>query len=105
MVWLLQHAEALASQPSPAPNEVASLAVGFSRFIEACPGDFLEPLIASPFGRIFKLFIERSCTNALSGNDVEERKQALSQKLRVSGFQGPEGQALLLALMPFSSAR
>ena len=101
MVWLLQHAEALASQPSPAPNEVASLAVGFSRFIEVCPGDFLEPLIASPFGRIFKLFLERSCTNALSGNDVEERKQALSQKLRVSGFQGPEGQALLLALMPF----
>ena len=101
MSWLLQQAEALAGQPSPAPTDAVKLALGFSRFIEACPGDFLEPLLASPFGRIFKLFIERCCSQGLPGNDAEQHKQELSQKLRLSGFQGPEGQGLLLALMPF----
>jgi hypothetical protein len=101
MVWLLQQAEALASQPSPNTNESAPIALGFSIFLEACPGDFLEPLMSSPFGRVFKLFIERCCTQALPGEALEQQKQQLSQKLRVCGFQGPEGQAILLALMPF----
>jgi len=101
MVWFLQQAEALAGQSSPTPNDAAPLALGFSSFMEACPGDFLEPLLGSPFGRIFKLFLERCCTQALPGNEVEKRKEQLSQKLRLSGFQGPEGQGLLLALMPF----
>ena len=101
MSWLLQQAEALAGQPSPDPNNAGLLALGFSRFVEACPGDFLEPLLGSPFGRIFKLFLERCCTQGLPGNEIEQRKQELSQKLRLSGFQGPEGQGLLLALMPF----
>jgi len=101
MSWLLQQAEALAGQPSPDPNNAGLLALGFSRFVEACPGDFLEPLLGSPFGRVFKLFLERCCTQGLPGNEIEQRKQELSQKLRLSGFQGPEGQGLLLALMPF----
>ena len=101
MSWFLQQAEALAGQPSPDPNNAGLLALGFSRFVEACPGDFLEPLLGSPFGRVFKLFLERCCTQGLPGNEIEQRKQELSQKLRLSGFQGPEGQGLLLALMPF----
>ncbi|NBV70249.1 MAG: hypothetical protein EBR69_06115 [Synechococcaceae bacterium WB4_2_0805] len=101
MSWLLQQAEALAGQPSPDPNNAGLLALGFSRFVEACPGDFLEPLLGSPFGRVFKLFLERCCTQGLPGNEIEQRKQELSQKLRLSGFQGPEGHGLLLALMPF----
>jgi len=101
MAWFLQQAEALAGQSSPTPNDAAPLALGFSSFMEACPGDFLEPLLGSPFGRIFKLFLERCCTQALPGHEVEKRKEQLSQKLRLSGFQGPEGQGLLLALMPF----
>lgn len=101
MVWFLQQAEALAGQPSPTPSEAAPIALGFSFFMEACPCDFLEPLLSSPFGRIFKLFLERCCTQALPGQEVDQRKEQLSQKLRLSGFQGPEGQGLLLALMPF----
>lgn len=101
MVWLLQQAEVLAGQPSPTPSDAAPLALGFSMFVEACPGDFLEPLLGSPFGRIFKLFLERCCTQALPGQEVDQRKEQLSQKLRLSGFQGPEGQGLLLAIMPF----
>jgi len=101
MSWLLQHAEALAGQPAPAANDAAPIALSFSCFLEICPGDFLEPLMGSSFGRIYKLFLERCCTRGFAGQEIGQRKEQLSQKLRLSGFQGQEGQGLLLALMPF----
>ena len=101
MSWLLKQAEALAAQPHPDSHQTAELALGFSSFVEACPVDFLEPLLASPFGRVYRLFLERCCTEKLPGSAAEERKNALSQKLRVSGVQAPEGHGFLLALMPF----
>jgi len=101
MVWQLQQAEALASQPNPPAQAVEELAVPLARFLQASPSDFLEPLLASPFGRVYRLFLERCCNQPLNGALAEQCKQELSQQLRLKGFGGGEGHALLLALMPF----
>ena len=101
MAWLLQQAEALAAQPHPDQKSSAELAIRFSQLLEDCPGDFLEALIASPFGRVFRLFLERCSLNPYNDHTADQRKQQLSQKLRHVGFQDPEGHGLLLALMPF----
>jgi hypothetical protein len=103
MVWLLQQVEALCSQPQPDAAESRSLALTCSRFLEHCPGDFLEPLLASPFGRVYRLLLERACSGDLVSGDTAAslHRDQLAQRLRVAGFQGPEGHGLLLALMPF----
>jgi len=103
MVWLLHQVEALCAQPQPDLGQTRQLALACSRFLEQCPGDFLEPLLASPFGRIYRLLLERACDRELVSGDpaTTQQRDQLSQKLRVSGFQGHEGHGLLLALMPF----
>jgi hypothetical protein len=101
MAWLLQQAEALAAQPHPDQKASAELAIRFSDLLEACPGDFLEALIASPFGRVFRLFLERCSLSSYVDQAADQRKQQLSQQLRHTGFQDAEGHGLLLALMPF----
>jgi hypothetical protein len=101
MVWQLQQVEALASQPSPDPRAVEAIAIPLARFLQAAPADFLDALLASPFGRVYRLFLERCCTQPLSGTAADQLKQDLSQQLRVVGFASGEGHALLLALMPF----
>jgi len=101
MGWLLQQVEELAAQPNPDPKACANLAIRFSELLEACPGDFLEALMASPFGRVFRLFIERCSTAPYQDREAEEKKQKLSQQLRQAGFESSESHGLLLALMPF----
>lgn len=101
MTWQLQQAEALAAQPSPDPNATAQTAVAISRFLAAAPADFLEPLLSSPFGRAYRLFLERCCTRSFEHPDVLQLRESLSQQLRQTGFQSNQGHGLLLALMPF----
>ena len=101
MAWQLQSVEALAGQPAANPQQVAAAAQQLSTFIGAAPCDFLEPLMGSPFGRVYKLFLERCCTGPLQGPDAEARRQQLSQDLRQTGCQSPEGWACLLSLMPY----
>jgi len=101
MTWLLQQVEALAGQAVPDPAQSSQQALAFSKFLEHCPADFLEPLLSSPFGRVYRLFLERCCTAELPGVEAATRRDHLSQQLRACGFQTPAGHALLLALMPF----
>ena len=101
MAWQLQQAEALAAQPQPDREAVAAVALALAEFLRAAPADFLEPLLASPFGRIYRLFLERCCQQPIPGLSADQLKQDLSQQLRVSGFHTGEGHGLLLALMPF----
>lgn len=100
MAWQLQQLEALAGQPGADPAQVEPQALAVSGFLAAAPVDFLEPLLASPFGRVYRLFLQRCCTQPM-GPGSQQQRDALSQRLRQVGFQQAEGQALLLALMPF----
>ena len=72
-----------------------------SHFLTHAPTDFLEPLMDSPFGRVYKIFLERCCSAKFPGDQAEDRRNALSQKLRQLGCETPEGWAVLLALFPF----
>lgn len=102
MLWRLRDIEAICGQPHPDTSQIYGLAMAASRFLEHCPGDFLEPLLASPFGRVYRLLLERGCAQALPDPDgaLAQQRDQLSQRLRLCGFQGPEGHGLLLALMP-----
>jgi hypothetical protein len=75
--------------------------IELSHFLTHAPSDFLEPLIASPFGRVYKIFLERCCITKFSSGQAENRRNTLSQQLRQLGCETPEGWALLLALFPF----
>lgn len=101
MAWQLQSVEALAGHPSPDPLQVCTSAGQLSDFIIAAPCDFLEPLMASPFGRVYRLFLERCCQDRLRGADVDTRRQQLSQELRQHGCDSAAGWSRLLALMPY----
>jgi hypothetical protein len=101
MAWQLNEAETLASQPQPEPTAVASIAAAMASTLEACPTDFLEPLMTSPFGRVYKLFLERCCHQSPDTPGARQLRERLSQRLRSCGFQGGEGHGLLLALMLF----
>jgi len=101
MDWQLHQVEALASQPQPNPDAVTAVAIPLAQFVRSAPSDFIEPLLNSPFGRVFRLFLERCCQHPLPGQAADQLKQELSQQLRLVGFQGAEGHGLLMALMPF----
>ena len=101
MVWQLQAVEALAADVSPNPSQVEKTALQISRFISNAPSDFLEPLLTSPFGRVYKLFLERCCCEKLSDVTSEKQRDDLSQQLRQSGCDRQEGWATLLALFPY----
>ena len=101
MVWQLQEVEALAAEPSPDPSRVERSALQISQFLSNAPSDFLEPLLTSPFGRVYKLFLERCCREKLSGSASQSRCDELSQQLRQKGCENKEGWATLLALFPY----
>ena len=101
MAWQLQVVEALAAESSPDPVAVERSALQLSRFLSNAPSDFLEPLLGSPFGRVYKLFLDRCCQEKLSGSSSEKYRDELSQELRKSGCDSPEGWRTLLALFPF----
>tara|TARA_B100000674_G_C37977132_1_gene979989 strand:- start:5453 stop:6319 length:867 start_codon:yes stop_codon:yes gene_type:complete len=100
MSWQLQSLEALASTPEVDKTQAETASLELSNFLTQAPTDFLEPLLASPFGRVYKLFLERCCTAKFSGTAAEERCNALSHQLRQIGCESPEGWAVLLALFP-----
>ena len=102
MSWKLQTLEALASSPSVDTAQAEQSSMELSDFLAKAPTDFLEPLLASPFGRVYKLFLERCCTAQFLSHAAEERRNALSQQLRQVGCETPDGWSVLLALFPFS---
>jgi len=103
MLWNLREIEALCGQPQPDLSQIGGLTIATSRFLEHSPGDFLEPLLSSPFGRVYALLLERGCAQDLPDPDgaLAQQRDQLSQRLRLCGLQSPEGHALLMALMPF----
>ena len=101
MSWQLQSLEALASTSSFDIAQAEQGSLELSEFLTQAPTDFLEPLLGSPFGRVYKLFLERCCKTKFSGAASENRRNALSQQLRQVGCETPEGWAILLALFPF----
>ena len=101
MSWQLQSLEALASTPAADIAQAEQRGLELSHFLTQAPTDFLEPLMNSPFGRVYKLFLDRCCTQQFSGSDADSRRKALSQQLRQVGCESPEGWAILLALFPF----
>jgi hypothetical protein len=101
MSWQLQSLEDLASTPTVNSDQAEQGSLELSHFITQAPTDFLEPLMCSPFGRVYKLFLERCCTTNFPGAPAENRRNDLSQQLRQVGCETPEGWAVLLALFPF----
>ena len=101
MSWQLQTLEALASSPKVDVAQAEQSSLELSEFLTNAPTDFLEPLLASPFGRVYKLFLDRCCNTKFNGNAAEERRNFLSQKLRQVGCETPEGWCTLTALFPF----
>jgi hypothetical protein len=101
MSWQLQSLEALASSPAIDSVKAEQGGLELSEFLTHAPTDFLEPLLSSPFGRVYKLFLERCCTTTFPGAAAESRRSTLSQKLRQVGCETAEGWAVLLALFPF----
>ena len=101
MSWQLQSLEALSGTSSIDVVQAERQGLQLSNFLTQAPTDFLEPLLGSPFGRVYKLFLERCCTQQFSGSEAESHRNALSQQLRQVGCESPEGWGVLLALFPF----
>ena len=101
MSWKLHSLEALASAPKTDVSQAEQLSLELSQFLSQAPTDFLEPLLNSPFGRVYKLFLERCCRQKFPGKAAGDRCDTLSQQLRQVGCETPEGWAVLLALIPF----
>ena len=101
MSWQLRSLEALASTPTFDVDQAEQQGLELSQFLTQAPTDFLEPLMGSPFGRVYKLYLERCCTQKFPGEGAESRRNALSQQLRQVGCESPAGWGLLLALFPF----
>ena len=91
MSWQLQSLEALASTPVIDADQAEQGSLEVSHFLTHAPTDFLEPLLASPFGRVYRLFLERCCTEKFTGSAAEERRSDLSQQLRQLGCETPDG--------------
>ena len=101
MSWQLQSLEALASSPAFDITQAEQGSIEMSHFLTQAPTDFLEPLLSSPFGRAYKLFLERCCKEKFPGTAAESRRNELSQQLRRVGCESPEGWGVLMALFPF----
>jgi len=101
MAWQLKNAETLAAQAAPEAEQVENCCIEIAKFITSTPTDFLEPLLNSPFGRVYRLFLERCCTKEFQSQATQQKKNELSQQLRQKGCETQEGWALLLALMPY----
>ena len=101
MAWQLQSVEALVAEPSPDLSQIETSAANISKFLSTAPSDFLEPLLTSPFGRVYKLFLERCCQEKLVGPTSNTQRSELSHKLRQIGCDTPEGWSTLLSLFPY----
>jgi hypothetical protein len=74
MPWQLQSLEALASSPIVDITKAEQSGLELSDFLTHAPNDFIEPLMASPFGRVYKIFLERCCTTKFPGTQAENRR-------------------------------
>ena len=54
MSWQLQHLEALASTPAVDIAKAEQGCLDLSHFLTQAPTDFLEPLLGSSFGRVYR---------------------------------------------------
>ena len=99
MAWSLNYLEQLCGQVNL--NEEAAFESKYNliKFIETAPFDFVEALINSPLGRVYKIVLDKSVTNKFDAK-LSLLRDELSTKLRVAGVESPEGQQLLLCLMP-----
>ena len=61
--------------------------LSLSRFIQSAPSDFVEALISSQFGMVFKLFLNRCCGNISENKQIVDEKNTLSQELRILGVR------------------
>ena len=95
MSWQLQSLEAVASTPTIDKAQAEQQGLELSNFLTQAPTDFLEPLLSSPFGRVYNLFLERCCTQQFLGTGAESRLSTLSQQLRQVGCESPEGWGIL----------
>ena len=101
MPWQLQSLEALASTPTVDIAQAEQASLELSHFLTQAPTDFLEPLLNSPFGRVYKLFVERCCTVKFPGPSCRGTSQRSESTITELGCETPEGWAVLLALFPF----
>ena len=71
MSWQLQSLEALASTPA-IDNQAEERGLEAASFVK-CPNR-LRALNREPFGRVYKLFLERCCTSKFTSTASEERR-------------------------------
>lgn len=98
MTWSLKTVEALAGGTGQNGHSVEDLALAIVDFVGTSPLDFLEPLLASPFGRVYKLFLQRCCTQKFDSASCIAKRDELSHRLRQIGCENEEGWALLLSI-------
>jgi hypothetical protein len=67
-------------------------------FLNNSPIDFLEPLLNSPFGRVYKLFLDRCCTKKFVSGVCVAQRDELSHRLRQLGCENEESWAVLLSI-------
>ena len=98
MSWNLNHLEQLCGQATFKEESAFESKFNLIKFLEAAPADFVEALINSPLGRVYKIVLDKSITCELDAKLTALRDE-LSTKLRVAGVESSEGQQLLLCLM------
>ena len=101
MSFTLREIEIICAASEINENDRNKHILSLSRFIHNAPNDFIEALISSPFGRVFKLFLTRCCNNISDNQSLNDEKNSLSQELRLLGVESGEGQKVFLALMMF----
>ena len=102
MTWQLQSLEALAGDSEVDGPKLSSRGLKSASFCPMPRRTSLNLCWSSPFGRVYKLFLDRCCIHKFSGPEAENRRNDLSQQLRQVGCESPEGWAVLsLALFPF----
>ena len=99
MAWTLDEIEKEAGKPIHEQELVAKHALRISRYIEESPNDMISILFESSFGRVYNIFLQNCCKEDL-GREVAERKEELSQQLRLTGIESEDGFRVLLSLMP-----
>jgi hypothetical protein len=98
MTWSLKTVEALAGGTSQNKHSVENHALAIVDFLDRSPLDFLEPLLASPFGRVYGLFLQRCCTQKFDSALCIAKRDELSHRLRQIGCENEESWALLLSI-------
>ena len=100
MTWKLEDLERLTGENFPDQSATEQSIIDLCTFISKAPVDFIEALIGSPFGRVYKLFLQKCCKQDPIREEAIELRTNLSQDLKVCGLSEPAGHRTLIALMP-----